>query len=464
MGPLFSSLACIFVLLVTFGLPLDLSAEIAQAGESIPRSYSVDNFGGESWGDVSKESGQNTAQVLPDGLVPCGRSTNDPNTPEPENAPCTFCHFFVMLDRIIDWLIIVIAPIAALLFIVIGGFLILVSRGNPVMYQKGRNFIVWALIGVAVMLSAWVLVNTFLQTVRVTSWTGLGTWWKLTCEIQEGGGPALLPAVDLRASKTSLSPGEQLTLTWFVTNADSCVAASTPNDTVNWARGSSKSPTGGNQTFTPTSAGSVIYELECSNSTGISRSSVTVNVSLATSWQVYQGGSVKATLQPVSGSKSVVDMYGWVPGVNTYNGNSTVPSVAEQTMMFLYKDTSTNEVSLVVVNDANKNADGGHMSMKFTGSALAGARISVQDDGLRPGASPDTFNNIPGGFEAIWTYPTCCADGIAISDIDWPSGCLKVAPTFNRGIKTFVFVNQSIIRTALDMSIPVDICASPNTP
>ena len=44
------------------------------------------------------------SEELQGGLVPCGRNCDDPCTPECECAPCTLCHLFVLLKRIIDFL------------------------------------------------------------------------------------------------------------------------------------------------------------------------------------------------------------------------------------------------------------------------------------------------------------------------------------------------------------------------
>ena len=223
-------------------------------------------------------SSYQTAQILPQGLVPCGRQADDPSTPEMENADCTLCHFFVLTDRIMDWVIIAMAPILAVLSIVFGGFLILTSRGNPSQYQQGKGFIVWPLAGIALIMISWVLVNTFLMFFNITSWTGLGNWWSVQCEVAGvgtiGGSP---PSVTMIADNSTIDKGDDITLTWVVSNANSCVIQSVPNDP-SWNTGDPRSSSGGFQTFEPPSSGTYAYSIECNNGVGFSSDNVQIMV------------------------------------------------------------------------------------------------------------------------------------------------------------------------------------------
>ena len=63
----------------------------------------------------------------PGGLVPCGRSCDDPDTLGNECEPCTLCHFFLMIERIIDFLLFRIVPALAALMMAIGGVMMLFS-------------------------------------------------------------------------------------------------------------------------------------------------------------------------------------------------------------------------------------------------------------------------------------------------------------------------------------------------
>lgn len=118
------------------------------------------------------------------GLVPCDRNCDDPLTQNfDESAHCAFCHFFYLLQKIIDWIMLTVAPLIATLLIVFGGFLLLASRGNPGQTATGKRVIIWTLLGYAVILIAWVLVNTFLTGLGLEEWTGINAWWELTCPL-----------------------------------------------------------------------------------------------------------------------------------------------------------------------------------------------------------------------------------------------------------------------------------------
>ncbi len=115
----------------------------------------------------------------PGGLVPCGRLI-DIGTP---NENCTFCHFFTLFKNIIDFIMWTLAPILGLLFIVLGGFLILTSRGSPMQFNQGKLFIIWALGGFVLILIAWIIINSIFAVLNLQDWTKLGTWWKVTCTV-----------------------------------------------------------------------------------------------------------------------------------------------------------------------------------------------------------------------------------------------------------------------------------------
>jgi hypothetical protein len=122
-------------------------------------------------------------------LVPCGRSCDDPTTEINEAADCDFCHFFALFKTIIDWVVYVIVPAIALLFVVLGGFIIATSRGNPGQSQKGKDMIIWTSVGIVVIFVGWMVINSFLAGIGVVDWIGLkgglfgpeGGLWKFSC-------------------------------------------------------------------------------------------------------------------------------------------------------------------------------------------------------------------------------------------------------------------------------------------
>jgi hypothetical protein len=88
--------------------------------------------------------------TLAAGLIPCGFSDND---------PCTLCHFLVGFKGILDWgmKILITLSITA---ISIAGVMYVISSGSPEISKQAKSFVTSVLIGFALMLGAWLIVNT----------------------------------------------------------------------------------------------------------------------------------------------------------------------------------------------------------------------------------------------------------------------------------------------------------------
>lgn len=97
------------------------------------------------------------AVSLADGFVPCGRATGTAD----EMAPCTLCHIIVGGKVVMDWGLRVMVAIG-LVVITAMGIWYIVSTGNPGMINQAKSGIKSTLIGVSVMLGAWLIVNTIL--------------------------------------------------------------------------------------------------------------------------------------------------------------------------------------------------------------------------------------------------------------------------------------------------------------
>ncbi len=94
---------------------------------------------------------------LADGFVPCGRATGTAD----EMAPCTLCHIIVGGKVVMDWGLKVMLAIG-LVIITAMGIWYIVSTGNPGMINQAKSGIKSTLIGISVMLGAWLIVNTVL--------------------------------------------------------------------------------------------------------------------------------------------------------------------------------------------------------------------------------------------------------------------------------------------------------------
>ena len=120
------------------------------------------------------------------GLVPCGRACNDPSTEDiDESKPCELCDFFVMLDRIIDFLLFRIVPVLAALMIAIGGGMYIISQGDPGKLSRVKELFTAIVYGLLIIYGAWVFVNTFFMLIGINDFNEFKTlpqnWWKIPC-------------------------------------------------------------------------------------------------------------------------------------------------------------------------------------------------------------------------------------------------------------------------------------------
>ena len=119
-------------------------------------------------------------------LVPCGLSEDSPNTPGiNERDPCRLCHLFALLDNVLRFILTCLVPIVAVLMLTVGGVLFILSQFDIVslgIFVKAKGTVTAVVVGLVVIFIAWVLLNLFLSTVGIAEWTGLGSWWEITCE------------------------------------------------------------------------------------------------------------------------------------------------------------------------------------------------------------------------------------------------------------------------------------------
>lgn len=113
--------------------------------------------------------------VQAQGLVPCGRSTDDPNTSYDETKPCQLCHIFVLFDNILKFIFFKIVPPLAILMIAIGGLYFLFSSGNPSTLAQGKAILKYTAIGLLIIYGAWVVVNLILTFPGLMK-TDFGGW------------------------------------------------------------------------------------------------------------------------------------------------------------------------------------------------------------------------------------------------------------------------------------------------
>ncbi len=97
-------------------------------------------------------------------IVPCSGSD------------CTICHLGILANNIINWLV-NFSFAAATLMIIYGGYLIMTAGLSPKQYEEGKGIIFAAIMGVAIILTSWIVINTAIQYL-----TGLETWYRIECK------------------------------------------------------------------------------------------------------------------------------------------------------------------------------------------------------------------------------------------------------------------------------------------
>ena len=101
------------------------------------------------------------------GVIPCGRSVDDSSTPTVnETDRCTICHIIVGGQWIIKWGLQVMTY-AAIAVIVAMAIFYIVSTGNEGMMTIAKGGITASLVGFAIMLGAWLIINTVLNIMVV---------------------------------------------------------------------------------------------------------------------------------------------------------------------------------------------------------------------------------------------------------------------------------------------------------
>jgi hypothetical protein len=115
------------------------------------------------------------------GLVPCGNYVCETNGVCNDSCPCQFCDFFKMITNIVNFIMIDIVPVLAILYIAYGGFNYVISAGEESKMKKAKDIFTTVGIGLIIIYGAWMVVGFALSMIGVASWTGLGTWYQIDC-------------------------------------------------------------------------------------------------------------------------------------------------------------------------------------------------------------------------------------------------------------------------------------------
>jgi len=116
------------------------------------------------------------------GLVPCGKNCDDPCTKSCECCPCTLCHLFVLFKRIVDFLTLNIIFPLAVLMIVVGGVMFLTAGGDPGRIGGAKKILTATVIGLAIILAAWLIVDTVITFLTPAS-SPFQNWSTIDCPL-----------------------------------------------------------------------------------------------------------------------------------------------------------------------------------------------------------------------------------------------------------------------------------------
>ena len=145
-----------------------------------------------------------------DPIVPCGNVPGSdfvgPLTPE--QLSCTPCDLLHLLRHLIDLVLIFITPVVGTLFFVVAGVMMMLGGDNPGMLSRGKSIFTNTFIGIAIVLMAWLITNTIIQTLAKPGIIGEGgSWWTFSCSVNIGGGGGTCNG-GLRAGQTCTSSND----------------------------------------------------------------------------------------------------------------------------------------------------------------------------------------------------------------------------------------------------------------
>lgn len=104
------------------------------------------------------------SMALSAALVPCGLSPGAGVNVE-QTKPCEFKHAIQIIQNIINFIIIIAAPIAAIMF-AYAGWLYLSAMGDTGQISKAHNVFWTVLVGFVIILSAWLIVKAISVLVK----------------------------------------------------------------------------------------------------------------------------------------------------------------------------------------------------------------------------------------------------------------------------------------------------------
>lgn len=123
-----------------------------------------------------------------DGLVPCGNMSvsGSPTSDVITTGECTVCHYQILLQNILNFLIAIMVAVAALLF-ANAGVLYVLAPASPANVAKAHKLFMNTLVGIVIILSSWLLVDFAMKSLLADGEVNsAGPWNAVLCPSSPG--------------------------------------------------------------------------------------------------------------------------------------------------------------------------------------------------------------------------------------------------------------------------------------
>jgi len=174
---------CLITVLFILGIFLVPNIALAINHEYVGCGGKIDAVTGKRISGINKTSGEcdpgQERRVCYEGMVPCGKNVavainadedvqwDDDNKVCVGGSPvvvnCQLCHFFVIIDGIMDFIMVDIVPPLTVAVLVIGGAMFYFTGAKPELRNKSITLFKGVLIGLVLIYGAYMIVGIFLM-------------------------------------------------------------------------------------------------------------------------------------------------------------------------------------------------------------------------------------------------------------------------------------------------------------
>lgn len=109
------------------------------------------------------------------GLVPCGPGIA-------ANPSCDVCDFFKMADNIIKFVMTYVVPAIAAILMVVGAITFMTAGGSEGQITKGKSIITSTVIGIVIILLAWIVVDSVIKSLTGNNKLLGKFWYNIECK------------------------------------------------------------------------------------------------------------------------------------------------------------------------------------------------------------------------------------------------------------------------------------------